>query len=402
MKKTISIILILVMVCMSFAGCSSEPAAEQPSEQPSEQTEENNESVNVTSEYGYDLTEFANVDWPEIDLVTSAQQDEDGSISMMTRFYIDMISEASGGKVTFTDYWNATFCGGRENYDNIRDGIVDYGEVPSNYEYTPFFLYQIAYSIPFVSTDFVLNGEAVMNLANQHPEFAESNEKAGVYVTAVRGIENYICPSNQELVQDTFTLDWYDGSRVAVGSSFYSKWIEALGAIPITGGSAAANYEGYMNGVIDGSFVSDSLICDYQYYEVCKSVIEMDIGARGSTLSCWNIDTWNSFSPEVQEALQGIADLCVEEYNKVLNESIASYEDKIYNEYGLTKIMLSDEVKSEWCEKILADDKYNTMKIWIAEAEELGVENAEELMADFFKSYEDLGHEFIFDVDTSF
>lgn len=404
--KKLFVCLCAAAMLISLAACGGSTADNETSASPSASgdsgTEATGDAETVISKYGYDLTEFAQVDWPTVNLTTSAQQSETGSISMMTRFYIDMITEASQGKVTFTEYWDATLCSATENYENIRDGIADYGEVPSMYEYTPFFLYQIAYSVPFVSTDFALNGYALSALVEQYPEFTAANEAAGVYVSAIRGIENYICPTPQTINQDDFTLSWFDGARLAVGSSSYSKWSEALGAIPITGGSAADNYEKFMNGAIDGAFSSDSLICDYQYYEVCNTIIELDIGARGSTLSCWNLDTWNSFSSEVQDALQGIADLCVEEYNKVLSSAIEDYENTIFNEKGLNRITLSDELKAEWCDAIVSNDDYNTMKLWIAEAEELGYDNAKELMDSFVTCFEDLGYEFPFDIANAY
>ncbi len=405
MKKLLAMFLALTMLFALTACGSTNNGDEKPDAENKIDVTDKNESntgTTIISQYGYDLSKYAEIDWPTVELTTSAQQAETGSISMMTRFYVDMIQEASQGKVTFKEYWDATLCSGQENYEYIRDGVADYGEVPSNYEYSPFFLYQIAYCIPFTSTDFALNGEAVKLLQDQYPEFQTANEESGVHIVAIRGIENYICPTNQNLTEESFSLDWFKNMRISVGSTFYSKWIEAIGAIPITGAGAAGDYENFMNGVIDGDFLSYSLVCDYQFYEVCKAIVEMDMGGRGSALSCWNLDTWNSFSAEVQTTLQEIAELCVEVYNEKLNEMIDGYADKIYNEYNLNKIAVSDEIKAEWCDIIFANDDYNTMKMWISEAESLGYENAEEMVDALVDCYAGLGYEFPFDVKVCY
>lgn len=389
-RKLLTFLLIVCMSAMLFCSCGN--GTEDPSGNAG-----NGEATEIISKYGYDLSKYAALDWPKQKLIGAAMTDSNGAIGAPMRFYFDLISEASQGNITFDEYWEGQLCEGADTYENVRDGIADFGQTPINYEYTPYILYQVCFTLPFVSTDGTVTEKSLKTLRENFPEFEERDNANGIHVAMISGEANYQVPTTDKLDPDKFDLSWYKGAKLALGSSFFSKWCESIGTVPVTGLGAPACYEAYTTGVINGVFGYASMMYDWQYIEVCKSMIEQNIGALGGVASVWNIDTWNSFSPEIQTALDELADLALEQYDQWRAEKEAKANENMYKD-GLIKVTLTDADREAWAEKIFSNDKYNTVKSWIADAEAEGITNAKEIVQAWAKAQQDNGHTFPYDV----
>lgn len=391
--KLISLLLILALLALALCGCGGS------SNEGTDESDAGEEATEVISQYGYDLTEYASLNWPEVKLIGAAMTDSDGAIGAPMRFYIDLIKEASQGKVDFEEYWEAQLCTGQDTYENVRDGVADLGQTPINYEYSPYIYYQVCFSLPFISTDGVTTEECLKDLKELYPEIEARDNEYGIHVATIVGEANYQVPTTDTLDPDNFDMSWYKGAKLALGSSYFSRWCEAVGVIPVTGLGAPACYEAYTTGVINGVFGYASMMYDWKYIEICKSMIEQDIGALGGIASVWNIDTWNSFDPEIQAALDDLAELARQEYDKWRAAKENKAIEDMYND-GLIKVVLTDEQKADWVEKIFASDDYNTIKLWINDAKAEGIENAEEIAKKWAELQKSHGHNFPYDVDS--
>lgn len=407
LKKVLALGLVLAMA-VSLAACgggTSGAGTPPPSSAAPAPTPEANQGgaspapTELISKYGVDLSKYAGLDWPTVKLIGAAMTDADGAIGAPMRFYFDLISEASGGKVTFEEFWQGQLCAGQDTYENVRDGIADFGQTPINYEYSPYILYQVCFTLPFITTDPAVASEALDMVAKQFPEFAAREQDIGVHVATIVGEANYQVPTSDKLDPDKFDLSWYNGSKLALGSSFFSRWCSAVGVVPVTGLGAPACYEAYTTGVINGVFGYDSMMYDWQYIEVCKSMIEQDMGALGGIASIWNMDTWNSFSPEIQTALDELAVSARAVYNEWRHEKESKAHEDMYAD-GLIQVKLTEEQRQEWANKIFASDDYNTVKMWINDAAAEGYSNGKDIVRAWADALQELGYEFPYDVDA--
>ena len=375
------------------SGSGNTPAAEEPGETGGSSTSQ------FLNEYGVDVSAYKDLDWPTVNLIGAAMTDDEGAIGAPMRFYFDLITEASGGKVTFQEFWQEQLCSGQDTYENVRDGIADFGQTPINYEYSPYILYQVCFTLPFITGDVALTGDALASLAEQFPEFREREEQIGVHVASIVAEADYQIATSDTLDPAAFDLSWFNGSKLAVGSSYFSRWGDALGAVPVTGLGATGTYEGYTTGVINGAFTYNSMMYDWQYIEVCSSMIEAKLGSLGGVASIWNMDTWNSFSPEIQTALDELAVLARGVYNEWRAEKEATANEDMYND-GLIKVEMTDEQRAEWAEKIFASDECNTIKQWISDMEAEGYTNGKEIVQAWADALKAGGYEFPYDVDA--
>ena len=127
MKKILAIFVACMTVLGMLAACSSGgsgngSAANTPS---------GGTPVNTPS--GGSSGADDSYEYPKLKLSLSTPSAEDTGKSYDCRLFIDKVTEASGGNITFTEYFNAALAKPTANLEAIGSGIADCGTVVNLY-----------------------------------------------------------------------------------------------------------------------------------------------------------------------------------------------------------------------------------------------------------------------------
>lgn len=186
---------------------------------------------------------------------------------------IALVTERSGGAITFEVYYNAQLGKATDNLTTIGSGIADLGTVCTLYTPSNLPLSQITYCIPFAPSDPNLAAQLMYRVSQEHPEFYGEYEKNGVVCLAWKGNEPYKLYSKNSIT----STSQLNGMKLTLGGVYYIPWFESIGAVPVSA-PAADLYQTIKTGVATGSFVYDSIYCDYKLYEVEDYCLEVGLG----------------------------------------------------------------------------------------------------------------------------
>ena len=342
MKKLFAIIMTLVMV-FSMAACGSDDSNQG----------------NADGEY------------PTMKLTLAALDKEDTAKAHDLKIFMDLVTEKSGGAITFNDYWSASLGVATSNLDTIGQGIADVGTVCTLYTPTQLPLSQITYCV-----------------SEKYPEFYAEYEKNNVKCLAWKGNEPYKLYSKKGFK----TVSDLKGKNITLGGVYYVPWFESVGAVPVSA-PAADLYQMVKNNLAVGSFVYDSIYCDFKLYEVEANCLEVGLGARNCDVIAFNKAKWDSLDEKTQALLQECADEAMGNFHDWENEQMDAWVTEM-KDNGVEFATLSDEDKASWAKTAL--DYEDTLESWISDATKAGYDGAA-IMSDYLKMGEELGYEWHFD-----
>ena len=363
MKKKVAIITVLTMLLSTvLLGCGG--------------SSDSGESAEANGEY------------PKMELTCAALDSDDTAKAHDLRLFMDLVTEKSGGSITFQEYWDASLGQATANLDSIGQGIADVGTVCTLYTPTQLPLSQITYCVPFAPDDVEMASELMYKTSEKYPEFYKEYEKNNVVCLAWKGNEPYKLYS-----KDGFkSVDELKGQNITLGGVYYVPWFESIGAVPVSA-PAADLYQTVKNNLAVGSFVYDSIYCDYKLYEVEANCLEVGLGARNCDTICFNKATWDSLDEKTQKLLQECADEAMGQFHAWEKEQMDNWVAEM-KENNVEFAKLSDADKEKWAKTAL--DYEDTLKSWISDANKAGYDG-EAIMSDYLKIGEELGYEWHFD-----
>jgi len=156
---------------------------------------------------------------------------------------------------------------------------------------------------------------------------------------------------------------------------------------------AADLYQTIKTGVATGSFVYDSIYCDYKLYEVEDYCLEVGLGARNNDTICINKAVWDSLDDATKTLFQACADEAMAEFQQWEQEQMDGWVEEMKSN-GVTISPLSDEEKASWAETALTYQ--DTLQTWIDDVTALGYDGAA-IMSTYIKAGEELGYTWAFD-----
>ena len=369
MKKKLSIIVVLSMlVLIIFTGCDKS-SGETPVNQDIE-----------SSDSGY----------PKLELVCGALDSADTAKAHDLELFMNLVTEKSEGNITFKEYWNASLGKATANIDTIGTGVADIGTVCTLYTPSQLPLSQITYCVPFAPSDPGMAGKLMYEVSKKNPEFYTEYEKNNVVCLAWKGNEPYKLYS-KELIT---SLDQLNGMKMTLGGVYYVPWFESQGAVPVSA-PAADLYQTIKTGVASGSFVYDSIYCDFKLYEVEKYCLEIGLGARNCDTICINKDTWNTLDEDTKNLMQECANEAMEEFQSWEKAQMDSWVKEM-KDNGVTITSLSKEEKAEMAKEAL--EYRDTLESWISDVNNAGYDG-EKIMSDYLKIGQELGYEWAFDAN---
>lgn len=385
MKKTLAMLVACMMVLGMLTACSgggsgggaatSTPAGDIPANTPSGGSSE------VDSSYEY----------PKLNLSLSTPSAEDTGKSYDCRLFIDKVTEASGGNITFTEYFNAALAKPTANLETIGSGIADCGTVVNLYTPSQLPLAQISYPMPFGPTDGQMISDIMTQLSELHPEFYQEYEDNNVHVLAYKGNESYKIYSSAPIT----SLTDLNGRKIGMGGVYYIPWFQAVGAVPVNMPGADA-YQAVKTNVIEGEFVYDSFAYEYKWFEVMGYIYDVQMGTRNNDVLAINLDVWNGLDAKTQELLESCAEEAYLEFHEWERNKVSEW-NQLLKDNGMEETVISTEEKAAWAEDALAAT--DTIQQWIDDVTALGYDGAQ-FMRDYFSIAESLGWEWVFDTSA--
>lgn len=268
MKKSIALILALVLAFAATACGGSAPASDSSAPAPAEQSSEAPE----TSEDPAPAAEAGAVDFSTPVEVTFASSAKKGSLSAtMYEYFMEIATERSGGAITFNYMSDAVLGNEGESFQQLMDGVID-GGGGGIATFTNYLTLLEVVQLPFLIDSYETEWAVI-----QTPEFQEllrATEEAigsvyiyGVVDVGIRHFGMVNKPIN--------TIDDIKGVKIRTASSeLLIEALQTVGANPIVVGYTEV-YSALQNGIVDGEDVNYMTAVSQNHHEVIKYFTEV-------------------------------------------------------------------------------------------------------------------------------
>ena len=360
MKKTTLWILglFLMGLLLLFIGCASSP------ESPVSPKETNGAGEKITEQMELKLAHF----WPANHFIETE----------VVEAWKEEIEKATDGRVTVTSYPGETLAKADDIYESVSEGIVDLGISFFSYTRGRFPMIELL-ELPGISYN---NGEAATEVIWEYIKEMDPEEvqDTKLMFAGSAGLAHLSTKTPVRTLEDLQGME----NRTTGASAFP---MTVLGGIPVSM-PMSDSYESLSKGIVKGILGPTSPLQTWKLAEVVDYVTETPFIYTATFFYTMNLDTWNSFSPDVQEKILEINE-------KIFKEKIVSLfqnDDEAGLKYGIEQegleiIELSTEETERWLELLNAAREES-----VAEAEEKGfpAQQASDLIAELANKYNEI------------
>ena len=343
-SKLWSFSIILLVLLGLFAGCTSTPSSPTSPSSP-DQPDGSDEKAIAMEPVELKLAHF----WAANHFIETE----------VVQAWKEAVEEATDGLVTVTSYPGETLLKADAIYDGVAEGIVDLGISFFSYTRGRFPVIELL-ELPGISYN---NAEAATEviwefIKEMNPEEIQDTK---MMFAGSAGLAHL---STKKPVK---TLEDLQGMEVrTTGASALP--MTALGGVPVSMPMSEA-YESLSKGIVQGILGPTSPLETWKLAEVVDYVTMTPFIYTATFFFTMNKDTWNSFPPEIQEAVLEINE-------KIFKEKVVSLfqkDDEAGLKYGIEQegleiIELSEEETERWVNIL-----HTTREENIAAAEEKGL-----------------------------
>ncbi len=214
----------------------------------------------------------------------------------------EAVTAHTDGKITFENYWSSSLLNAMDSLRGVGDGVADIGLIIPSY-----YPQELPVGAWLFGMGAALSGSTVHDVAAGGATALETvltldaltAEYAGHNVRVMQGTStpayNLLCNTPIE------SLDAARGIRARAIGSVWSDTADALGMSPV---SIAWNeaYEGLQRRVFDCMVINPNQYVDgLQLRDVAREFVPVTFAQLQSSTWVMNLDTWNSFPPELQD-----------------------------------------------------------------------------------------------------
>lgn len=278
-----------------------------------------------------------------VTLKLSTHMPPDTFRSLGSRLLKEEIEKATDGKVLIDIYYASSIQAGPEVLIGIRDRVVEMGMV--NPSYYPGQLPVHQGMIVFLEAPGTYHkmSEVVDKLYEMYPrllaEIEDYNQKVMFTI--------FPCPFNLSSTVPVKSMEDFKGLKIRAANEIYLRMLGDLGAIPVSIPWADL-YMSLQTGTIDAVWTNIEAEVAAKFYEVAPygfTSVEMPLWIPFTYTM--NKDVWDSFSPEVQEQINGALERVKERYAPLYDEA---YEEmvEIWRTEGKDVVVASDEDVERW------------------------------------------------------
>lgn len=325
MKKAITVLLAMMMV-LSLAACGGSSAGNtSPAPGTSDAADKTQNAPSPDS---------GAAAFEPMELVFTTIYDENSSTGAYNKYFMDYVTDATGGAVTWKVYWSGTMASAREELDMVSSGSADVASLNvlpyanqlvlaqwPRYtctglggvaEYGSYLLFENGETAALIQSNFEENGVHTVGFGNLGSEAYFS----------VRPVQN---------VEDMKGMLFGTGTAGALETSYGMNVVFTIGP---------DCYDSLSRAVIDVAGISIINAHDYCLEEVAPYWVCYGRSGLNGYYSI-NLDKWNSFSPELkavfEEAGRALVEYAVADCEKVEGEILAAAAAK-----GVTVVTVKD------------------------------------------------------------
>lgn len=332
MKRITALVLALMMV-LALAACGgNKTPTTSGSPTPSSSAQPSGEPAPT------DSSEPAGVNFDKAVKMTFATSGKAGSLSaLMYENWMDMVTERSGGKITF-DYQSGGVLGNEgELFQQIMDGVIEAGG-GGIATYTNYNTLAEVYQLPFLINSYETEWAAL-----QTPEWQAIIDAVEESIGSV-----YICGTVDVGMRHVASVDKpvtcladMQGLKIRTASStVLIEALEDLGASPIVVGYTEV-YSALSNGVVNAEDVNYMTAVAQSHFEVCKYFTEVGMYPY-PTFMCFNKDFIDSLPEGYWDFMQECMNEAMETFfTETIVGADANYR-KVLEDNGVTIYELSD------------------------------------------------------------
>lgn len=257
-------------------------------------------------------------------------------------------------------------------FEVVRDGLADMSLIVDGYSAGRFNLNSIV-ELPFLGNDARAISIAYWRIYKKYLEqFAEYENAIPVAKTSVGATVLATGPGPFE------SLDAIKGLKLRVPTATGAKVVAALGGAPVNK-PISEMYELISTGVVDGMISSPETIHSFKISGSIKNILTVPGGLGSAGISfIVNEETLSELSPEDQEAFWSVS-------GEVFSTSIAEVYHKL-NGVGTQAVVDGGGTVTEASDEMVSDLKETLASVdqaWIEQAKAAGLENAEDVLAEF-------------------
>lgn len=266
-------------------------------------TENNNgDAAASSSSEGQEAPSAEASDVEEISLTLTTTNSQTETAGEMIQYFVDQLSELSGGKIKVEVFWGGTLSEIGEELSFVGSGAADMTLIG-----------QASYTDTLALLNFptqVLGGyEEACELMDT---IAFDDPDTSAYVTEqleaqnVKMLTSLAAGSNAFVSKEAYTsLDEMKGKKLGVGMQ--QSAFEALGFNVVTI-MPWDYYDNLSRGIADIGYMSTSALVSMSIQDVTPYFIADGTYTAGNFITI-NLDKWNAMSPAAQEVFQQAADL---------------------------------------------------------------------------------------------
>lgn len=256
--------------------------------------------------------------------------------------WMELVTERSNGRITFEQFYGGALGGANETFPLVRSGGADVGAVAYGNSPTEFPFYGWEFATPFGPTDPEITLKAARDLWAAFPQFEETLAKQGLHHLLIIPWDSYniLSLSPIQKVEDM------KGMRMGVWGTIFPKWVEAVGASGVASASSD-RYTMLQTGLLDASVLPVQTTESLKLYEVAKNFTFANLGPSLAHSNAFNLKTWNSLPPDLQQICTEAAKEVELEHAQKLLETRESAR-KILEDNGVNVYEFSFEEQQKW------------------------------------------------------
>jgi TRAP-type C4-dicarboxylate transport system substrate-binding protein len=233
---------------------------------------------------------------PSVQLKFASAIAEGDLLSQAARYWGDLVTQRTGGRITFQYFWAASLLRLTELFDGVRDGRADVGAPATSYisgKVPDVAALEVLFSYPMAPDDSLKFQDEV------NPILDEIYQKFG----QKQLWSNTALPPTMVICKDKFldTAAAWRGALVRTAGRWQGEVVKAWGANP-TVIDIADLYASLQRGTVDCALFAYNLYDSFRMYEVAKNVTRFDSSSNYNTTTI-NLDVWNKLPKADQDIL---------------------------------------------------------------------------------------------------
>lgn len=263
-------------------------------------------------------------------------------VSEMAKAWQEEVTKRTKGEITFENFWGGALGAAAEHVDILGKGSIQAANTQLWYTPGKFPLADFEYVFPFGPTDYELVVKAMIKIRSEFPQLTEEVTRQNIAMIVKMPLGVYDFMSKKPLK----TVDDFRGEKVSLVGRYFGRWLPP-GATAVVRG-AQERYDLLRSGVVSTDLLPFDIFIAYKIHEQTKYYIKVNLTTCLPQSILMNLDTFKSFSPEIQNIL---LEAGKEVIIKAARETIPKYWNKSVEEWkakGIIFIDFPDAEKKKW------------------------------------------------------